>query len=93
LPEKIARTMVDDEVPTLDRPVRFIVTRGQRGAVRADTLDELQDILDRPWSPEEYDEARPPKRHDRGPHGHAAPKGRGGPPGGNRKFQKKRRGR
>jgi hypothetical protein len=93
LPEKIARTMVDDEVPTLDRPVRFIVTRGQRGAVRADTLDELQDILDRPWSPEEYDEARPPKRHDRGQHGHAAPKGRGGPPGGNRKFQKKRRGR
>jgi ATP-dependent helicase HrpA len=61
LPEKMARTLVDAELPTLDRPVRFVVTRGQRGAVRASTLDELQDLLDRPWAPDE----EPAERHDR----------------------------
>jgi hypothetical protein len=53
LPEKLARTLTEDELPQLDRPVRFTVLRGPRGAVRASTLDELQDILDRPWSPDE----------------------------------------
>ncbi len=53
LPEKLARTLTEDEVPRLDRPVRFTVLRGPRGAVRASTLDELQDLLDRPWSPDE----------------------------------------
>jgi hypothetical protein len=53
LPEKLARTLAEDELPALDRPVRFTVLRGPRGAVRASTLDELQDILDRPWSPDE----------------------------------------
>jgi len=62
LPEKMARTLVDAELPELDRPVRFVVTRGQRGAVRASTLDELQDLLDRPWAPDEEREERP-RRH------------------------------
>src|SRR6185312_5979962 len=56
LPEKMARTLVDDELPVLDRPLRFAVLRGQRGAVRAKTLDELQDLLDQPWSPAELDD-------------------------------------
>ena len=55
LPEKMARTLVDEEVPVLDRPVRFTVTRGQRGAVRADSLDSLRELLDRPWSPDELE--------------------------------------
>ena len=56
LPEKLARTLTDAELPTtLDRPLRFVVLRGQRGAVRARTLDELQELLDRPWSPDEVD--------------------------------------
>ncbi len=62
LPEKVARTLTEVELPVLDRPMRFTVTRGQRGAVRADTLGELQDLLDRPWSPDEIDEA--PERDD-----------------------------
>ncbi|HEU5185241.1 MAG TPA: DEAD/DEAH box helicase [Gemmatimonadaceae bacterium] len=62
LPEKMARTLVEAELPTLDRPLRFVVTRGQRGAVRAATLDELQDLLDRPWAPDEEREERP-RRH------------------------------
>ena len=53
LPEKLARTLSEEELPTLDRPIRFTVLRGPRGAVRATTLDELQEILDRPWSPSE----------------------------------------
>jgi hypothetical protein len=71
LPEKMARTLVESELPALDRPLRFVVPRGQRGAVRATTLDELQDLLDRPWMPEEVQHA--PRRHPR----HDARKGRG----------------
>lgn len=61
LPEKMARTLTTEELPTLDRPLRFVVHRGQRGSVRAATLDELQELLDRPWSPEE----RAPDRRSR----------------------------
>ncbi len=61
LPEKLARTIVEEELPVLDRPMRFVVTRGQRGAVRADTLDDLQTQLDLPWTPGEMEE-RPSER-------------------------------
>jgi ATP-dependent helicase HrpA len=53
LPEKIARSLTEGELPRLDRPVRFVVLRGQRGSVRARTLDELQAQLDQPWTDEE----------------------------------------
>ena len=56
LPEKIARTLTELEIPRLDRPIRFVVLRGQRGAVRADSLEELQDRLAQPWSPDEVAE-------------------------------------
>jgi ATP-dependent helicase HrpA len=58
LPEKLARTLTEAELPVLDRPVRYAVLRGQRGSVRASTLDELQEMLARPWSPDEA-ESRP----------------------------------
>jgi len=53
LPEKVARSLTEAEVPKLDRPVRFVVYRGQRGSVRARTIDELQSLLDAPWTEEE----------------------------------------
>lgn len=53
LPEKIARTLSESEIPRLDRPIRFVVLRGQRGAVRSDSLEDLQDRLAQPWSPDE----------------------------------------
>jgi hypothetical protein len=53
LPEKLARTLSDEELPELDRPLRFIVMRGARGAARADTLDRLREELDRPVTDEE----------------------------------------
>jgi ATP-dependent helicase HrpA len=58
LPEKLARTLTDAEIPELDRPVRFVVLRGQRGAVRSETLDELQERLKQPWSPDEVEETQ-----------------------------------
>ncbi|HEU4564796.1 MAG TPA: DEAD/DEAH box helicase [Gemmatimonadaceae bacterium] len=53
LPEKLARTLGEAELPVLDRPLRFVVPRGQRGSVRAATLEELQERLEMPWSDEE----------------------------------------
>jgi ATP-dependent helicase HrpA len=71
LPEKMARTLADEELPELDRPLRFVVHRGPRGAVRASSLAELQEILDRPWSPDEpYEERSRRKQRERGPHRH-----------------------
>jgi len=65
LPEKLARTLTEEELPVLDRPVRFVVIRGQRGAIRANSLGELQDALDQPWSPDEVVESLEPKRERR----------------------------
>jgi ATP-dependent helicase HrpA len=59
LPEKLARTLTEAELPVLDRPLRFAVLRGQRGSVRATTLDELQELLSRPWSPDELEDDSP----------------------------------
>jgi ATP-dependent helicase HrpA len=61
LPEKLAKTMTEEELPSLDRPVRFVVIRGQRGAIRANTLDDLQEALAQPWSPDEVDGSDSPE--------------------------------
>lgn len=53
LPEKLARTLVEEELPVLDRPMRFVVGRGARGAVRAADLHTLQERLDLPFGDEE----------------------------------------
>jgi hypothetical protein len=55
LPEKLARTLTEIELPKLDRPLRFLVTRGARGAARAATLDALQEELERPFTNEELE--------------------------------------
>jgi len=56
LPEKLGRTLADSELPSLDRPLRFIVMRGARGAARANTLDALREELDRPFTDAELAE-------------------------------------
>jgi uncharacterized membrane protein YgcG len=101
LPEKVARTLHESELPKLDRPLRFIVTRGQRGAARGNTLEELQEVLERPWTDLEVEReaARPSrreerrekvKRHDRGGHGGHGGRGgkRGGKGGGGRRGRR-----
>jgi len=55
LPEKLARTLSESELPALDRPLRFVVTRGARGAARASTLEALQEELERPFTEEELE--------------------------------------
>jgi hypothetical protein len=55
LPEKLARTLVESELPALDRPLRFVVTRGARGAARASTLEALQAELERPFTDDELE--------------------------------------
>jgi len=77
LPEKLARTLVEEELPRLDRPLRFAVSRGARGSVKGDSLAEVQEELDRPFTPDERDESRRPR--GKGPRG-----GNRGPSGGSR---------
>jgi ATP-dependent helicase HrpA len=78
LPEKMARSLVDEELPVLDRPLRFVVTRGPRGAVRASSLGELQALLDAPWSPGEQEESRPRRSHEDRPQRRGAQRDRRG---------------
>ena len=52
LPEKLARDLDEDDLPQLDRPLRFSVSRGSRGSVSADTLGELQQKLEGRWTPD-----------------------------------------
>jgi hypothetical protein len=82
VPEKMARTLVESEVPALDRPVRFMVTRGKRGTVRAATIDELQEALDRPWF--EAEEYAVPASPDERRRGRRSGGRRRDPPGGKR---------
>jgi hypothetical protein len=87
LTEKMARTLSEAEIPRLDRPLRFVVPRGQRGAARAATLDELQDLLDQPWTQDEIarlDRQRDQRRDERKreKHGGRGRSGRGATPRG-----------
>jgi ATP-dependent helicase HrpA len=100
LPEKLARTLTDDELPALDRPLRFVVTRGQRGAARADTLDTLRDELNRPFTEQELGELdrsmdrkhRGDQERRRGPRTpYAGSRGTGGERGGRQPRRPKRR--
>jgi hypothetical protein len=45
IPEKLARLLAEDDLPVLDRPLRFAVHRGARGSVKADTLEQLRQKL------------------------------------------------
>jgi hypothetical protein len=77
VPEKIARTLVDEELPQLDRPLRFAVLRGARGAVKANSLTELQERLDEPFTDDERQrEFERPRGNQR-----EVPRGKPGRPG------------
>ena len=78
LPEKVARGLVAEELPEFDRPVRFSVTRGARGTVKAASLDDLADALDRPYTDDEL------RREPEKPRGGRRGGGPGGPPSGPR---------
>ncbi|MEP6472803.1 MAG: helicase-related protein, partial [Gemmatimonadota bacterium] len=62
LKEGQVRRLRPEMLPGFDRPIRFAVMRGQDSALKADTLDELRDALER--RPDERRERRH-QRHQR----------------------------
>jgi ATP-dependent helicase HrpA len=88
IPEKVARGLAPEELPELDRPARFTVTRGGRGSVKAASLDEIADALARPYTDEELRRSQERTQYgSRGPNpsrsgrdGRGGGGDRGGPP-------------
>jgi ATP-dependent helicase HrpA len=71
LREGQARRLRTDELPPLDRPLRFAVVRGRHAPVLADTLPELQaELKGAPRSPRHERDGEHPRRPRRGPHRH-----------------------
>jgi ATP-dependent helicase HrpA len=72
LREGQAKRLRPDELPPLDRPLRFAVQRGRHAPLLADTLPALQAILRRApkseWSGEERERTRRGRRGSRRPH-------------------------
>ena len=75
LREGQARRLRQDEVPALDRPVRFAVQRGRHAPLLADSVADLQSLLRRTPRAAAEDDAvsgrprRPGQRRRRGPRG------------------------
>ncbi|HEY7683882.1 MAG TPA: DEAD/DEAH box helicase [Gemmatimonadales bacterium] len=62
LREGQARRLMPDDLPRLDRPLRFAVVRGQRPAIEADTIDELRAQLRAPGHGGGKSRFKPPRR-------------------------------
>ena len=75
LREGQAKRLRADEIPPLDRPLRFAVQRGRHPPIQADTVPALQALLRRAPKPARDEVERP-----RGRRGHRRPR-RGPPPG------------
>jgi hypothetical protein len=71
LTERTAHQIDETELPQLDRPLRFVVYRGARQAVRASSLDELRQAL------EEAPRERGERDHRQGRAGHRPRHGAG----------------
>jgi ATP-dependent helicase HrpA len=66
LREGQARRLRAEELPALDRPLRFSVPRGRDPEIRAATLEELRDLLHRaPSTQRRRKEFRPPRHRRR----------------------------
>ena len=79
LREGLARRLRQDELPPLDRPLRFAVQRGGRPPIHADTVSALQVALRRSSTTEDEDQPRflpQDGRHGRGRRGNARRGGR-----------------
>jgi ATP-dependent helicase HrpA len=48
IPEKVLWRLEEDDLPTLDRPLRWTVLRGKREAIRATSLEEARELAARP---------------------------------------------
>jgi len=54
---------VAEELPEIDRPLRFTVMRGARGSVKAESVEELHEALERPFTDTELQRDADPARH------------------------------
>ena len=90
LPEKVARGLVAEELPVFDRPVRFSVTRGARGTVKAGSVEDLAEALSRPFTDDEI-RGEPPRLPQGKFRGGYRDSPRSGPPGGRGKRRGKGR--
>jgi ATP-dependent helicase HrpA len=71
LREGQAKRLRADELPRLDRPLRFAVQRGRHPPLLADTIPDLQALLRRPPKASDQDESfSPPHRGHRRDHRH-----------------------
>ena len=86
VPAKLLYEIDDDEVPALDRPLQWTVTRGKREAVRAASLEEARRLL------AEGAAARPGGKRGRGPRHESRDRG-GDDSGGDRPRRSGQRGR
>jgi len=77
MPEKVARGLIAEELPEIDRPLRFTVTRGARGNVKAASIDELHDALERPYTDSEVERGEGGSRGDRADRGDRGDRARG----------------
>ncbi len=82
MPEKVARGLVAEELPMdeFDRPLRFTVTRGARGSVKANSVEEVHEALERPFTDDELtrEGQRGPSRGGGGGGSGKHDRGRGG---------------
>jgi ATP-dependent RNA helicase HrpA len=79
LREGQAKRLRLEELPRLDRPVRFAVQRGRHPPLLADSLPDLQSLLRRgPRIPDDEPPVRPPRGGRRGPQGDGHRPGRRG---------------
>ena len=85
LPEKIARNLVDEELPEARPPAALHGDTRRAGAVKAATLTELQHRLDEPYTDDERNGIRMAERNSKSESeadgGRRGGKGRGGPGG------------
>jgi hypothetical protein len=108
VPAKALRFLDDDELPELDRPIQWTVTRGKHEAIRAATVEEARMRLDearaeqaQAWKDQEFMEVVGDRPRRKGQHGrkgggkpaHAGPKPpKRGGRGGGRGGGRRRRG-
>lgn len=61
-----ARRLREEDLPRLDRPIKFAVMRGQEAALEAETLEDLRAALNRADAEERRSRRFRPPRHHRG---------------------------
>jgi hypothetical protein len=70
VPVKVLNYIDEEDLPELDRPLHWTVTRGKEEAIRAATLAEARDVLaNSPREPRAHRRRREPGEGGRGPTG------------------------